>query len=164
AHDFDFTTPLTVHSTYTTEQIMSALNYYNEQRNPGFQQGVKYFKEKELDTFFITLNKSEKDFSHSTLYEDYAINETLFHWHSQSRLTITSPTAQRYIHHKENNHQIALFVREYKQEFGYTAPYTFLGTCEYVSHSGEKPISFVWRLKDELPPALVPKANKSIVK
>ncbi|HLR54797.1 MAG TPA: DUF3427 domain-containing protein [Pseudogracilibacillus sp.] len=164
AHDFNFITPLTVHSVYSRDQLLAALEYYNEERRPEFREGVKHFKDKNTDIFLITLNKSEKDFSPSTLYEDYAINEKLFHWQSQSRLTITSPTAQRYIHHKENNHQIALFVREYKQEFGYTAPYTFLGTCEYVSHSGEKPISFVWRLKDELPPALVPKANKSIVK
>src|SRR5699024_12320690 len=102
----------------------------------------KHFKDKNTDIFLITLNKSEKDFSPSTLYEAYAINEELFKWQSQSRLTITSPTAQRYIHHKENNNQIALFVREYTQEFGYTAPYTFLATCVCVSHSGHKPISF----------------------
>lgn len=163
AHDFDFTTPLTVHSTYTTEQIMSALNYYNEQRNPGFQQGVKYFKEKELDTFFITLNKSEKDFSPSTLYEDYAINETLFHWQSQSRTSVQDSTGQRYIHHRKRGSQIALFVREYKKEHGYTAPFTFLGTCDYVSHEGEKPISFVWKLREEMPPGLVARANKNVV-
>ena len=33
-----------------------------------------------LDIFFITLNKSDKDFSLSTFYEDYSINERLFHW------------------------------------------------------------------------------------
>ena len=44
--------------------------------SPSFREGVKYFKDKNLDIFFITLNKSEKDFSPSTLYEDYAINET----------------------------------------------------------------------------------------
>ena len=72
-------------------------------------------------------------------------------------------TAQRYIHHKERNHKIALFVREYKKENGYTAPFVFLGTAEYVSHSGNKPMSFVWRLKEAMPAFLVPKANKNII-
>src|SRR5699024_4252956 len=163
ANDFEFTTPLTVHSTYSKEQILAALDYYNEKNCPAFREGVKHFKEMKMDAFFITLNKSEKDFSPSILYEDYAINEHLFHWQSQSRLTLQSPTAKRYIHNKENNHQIALFVREYNKEYGYTSPFTFLGTCSYVSHSGEKPISFVWRLNVEMPPELMSKANKNVV-
>ncbi len=47
--------------------------------------------------------------------EDYAINEKLFHWQSQSTLKEESPTAERYIHHQKQGHQIALFVREYKK-------------------------------------------------
>jgi rubrerythrin len=162
-NDFNFITPLTIHSTYTKDQIMAALSYYNEEESPEFREGVKYFKDKEMDAFFITLNKSEKDFSPSTLYEDYAINERLFHWQTQSRTTVKSPTGQRYINHKKMGHTIALFVREYKQENGYTSPFTFLGTCEYVRHSGEKPISIVWRLREDIPPALMQKANKSII-
>ncbi|MEQ6378642.1 DUF3427 domain-containing protein [Bacillaceae bacterium S4-13-56] len=163
SHDLNFVTPLTVHATYNRDQIMAALGYFNEESSPEFREGVKHFQEKNLDIFFITLNKSEKDFSTSTLYEDYAINERRFHWQSQSTLSVTSPTAQRYIHHRENRHNIALFVRESKKENGYTAPFTFLGTCDYIRHYGEKPISFEWLLREEMPPALIPKANKSIV-
>jgi len=163
AHDLNFTTPLTVHSVYSKEQILAALGFFDEEKSPTFREGVKHFKDKNLDSFFTTLNKSEKDFSPSTLYDDYAINEKLFHWQSQSTISETSNTAQRYIHHKELNQQIALFVREYNQEYGNTAPFTFLGTCEYVEHYGSKPVSFKWRLRKEMPPALVPKANKSIV-
>src|SRR5699024_9953700 len=92
--DIDLTTPLTVHYTYYTDQIIAALGDYNEDKAPAFRERVKHFKEEELDVFFTTLNKSEKDFSPSTLYEDYAINETLFHWQSQSNTTIQSPTGQ----------------------------------------------------------------------
>lgn len=162
-NQLDFTTPLTVHSTYSKEQIMAALGFYNEEKCPAFREGAKHFKDKKLDTFFITLNKSEKDFSASTLYEDYAINESLFHWQTQSTISESSETAKRYINHKKRDQSIALFVREYKNENGYTAPFTFLGTCSYVSHSGEKPISIIWKLNKEMPPALLPKANKSIV-
>ncbi|GAB3049264.1 DUF3427 domain-containing protein [Virgibacillus ainsalahensis] len=162
-NDFEFTTPLTVHSTYSKEQIMAALGFFDEEKCPAFREGVKNFKDKKLDTFFITFNKSEKDFSPSTLYEDYAINEKLFHWQSQSTISESSETAKRYINHKERDQKISLFVREYKKEFGYTSPFTFLGTCEYVNHSGEKPINFTWKLREEMPPGLVTRANKIIV-
>ena len=162
-HDFNFTCPLRVHSKYSTAQVLAGFGYFNETSSPSFREGVKYFKDKKLDIFFITLNKSEKDFSPSTLYDDYAINEHLFHWQTQSRVAEKSETAQRYIHHKQRNHKIALFVREYKKENGYTSPFVFLGTANYVSHSDSKPMSFVWRLKVEMPAYLVPKANKNII-
>jgi superfamily II DNA or RNA helicase len=162
-NDFTFHSPLKVHCSYSTTQVLAALGYYNEEQTPAFREGVKYFPDKNLDIFFITLNKSEKDFSPSTLYEDYAINETLFHWQTQGKVTETSPTAQRYIHHRKNNHQIALFVREYKQQSGLTAPFTFLGTADYISHSGNKPMSFIWRLREEMPAGLVGRANKNIL-
>lgn len=161
--DFSFPCPLKVHSKYSTAQVLSALGYFNEEARPSFREGVKYFKDKKLDIFFITLNKSEKDFSPSTLYEDYAINERLFHWQTQSKVSEGSETARRYIQHKKTGNRIALFVREYRNENGYTAPFVFLGTCEYVSHSGNKPLSFIWRLKEEIPSYLVPKANKNIL-
>ncbi|QOY35309.1 DUF3427 domain-containing protein [Anaerobacillus isosaccharinicus] len=161
-NDFSFSCPLKVHSQYTTSQILAAFDHFNEEQSPAFREGVKQFETKNLDIFFITLNKSEKDFSPSTLYDDYAINERLFHWETQSRVSPESKTAQRYIHHKKNNHKIALFVREYKTENGYTSPFTFLGTAEYVSHSGTKPMSFVWKLNEEMPAKLVPRANKVV--
>ncbi len=162
-NDFDFVTPLTVHSTYSREQIMAALGYFNEESRPGFREGVIQLKDKKIDVFFSTINKSEKDFSPSTMYENYAINEKRFHWQTQSTITEKSPTAQRYINHQKFDQKIALFVREYKTEYGYAAPFTFLGTCEYENHYSEKPISFVWELKEEMPPGLFQRANKSII-
>ncbi|WP_026573716.1 DEAD/DEAH box helicase [Bacillus sp. UNC438CL73TsuS30] len=162
-NDFNFNCPLGVHCSYNTSQILASLGYYNESSSPAFREGVKYFESKKLDIFFITLNKSEKDFSPSTLYDDYAINEHLFHWQTQSRVAEGSKIAERYINHKKNNHKIALFVREYKKENGYTAPFVFLGTANHVSHSGSKPMNFVWRLKEEMPSNLVPRANKNIL-
>jgi superfamily II DNA or RNA helicase len=162
-NNFDFDCPLGVHSYYNTSQILAAFGYYNEERSPAFREGVKHFEDKNLDIFFITLNKSEKEFSPSTLYDDYAINEQLFHWQTQSRVADGSKIAERYINHKTRNHQIEMFVREHKKENGYTSPFVFLGTADHVSHSGNKPMSFVWRLKEEMPSYLVPRANKNIL-
>ncbi|MGD6805198.1 DEAD/DEAH box helicase [Rossellomorea aquimaris] len=162
--NLDFPCPLQVHSCYSTAQVLAGFDYNNEEQSPAFREGVKYFKDKNLDIFFITLNKSEKDFSPSTLYEDYAINEKLFHWETQSRVTEESPTGQRYIHHRQTGNKIALFVREYKKEKGsIPSPFVFLGTANYIKHSGNKPMSFVWELEVEMPSYLVPRANKNIL-
>lgn len=161
--DLGFPCPLDLHCDYSTEMILTAFGYYNEERKPSFREGVKYFEDKKIDIFFITLNKSDKDFSPSTLYEDYAINENLFHWQSQSGTSVESKTGQRYINHLKNGSKIALFVREYKTKEGFTSPFTYLGTCEYRGHSGSKPISFVWELHEKIPARLINKANKSII-
>ena len=54
------------------------------------REGVKWLPEKQLDVLLVTLNKSDKDYSPTTMYKDYSINESLFHWQSQST-TPTSP-------------------------------------------------------------------------
>jgi superfamily II DNA or RNA helicase len=160
---FDFPCPLTVHSRYNTAQVMAGFGYWNENASPSFREGVKHFKELNLDSFFTTLNKSEKDFSPSTMYDDYAINDTLFHLQTQTKVAEESETAKRYIKHRKNDDNIALFVREYKQEHGLTSPFIFLGTVDYVKHYGSKPMSFVWRLHEDMPSYLVPRANKNIL-
>ncbi|MEB3103547.1 DEAD/DEAH box helicase [Ferviditalea candida] len=162
-NELPYACSLDIHCRYSMDQVLAAFGYWNADRAPSFREGVKYFEDKRTDIFFITLNKTDKDFSPSTLYEDYAINERLFHWQTQSRTSVESSTAQRYIHHKQLGTRIALFVREYKEDNNYTSPFVFLGEAEYVRHEGSKPISIIWRLKEEMPPALVPVANKGIV-
>ena len=68
------------------------------------------------------------------MYEDYAINDKLFHWQSQSQDRQASAKIQRYINHKNTGDIISLFVREFKRIGSYTAPYTFLGNADYVKH------------------------------
>ncbi|WP_281418839.1 DUF3427 domain-containing protein [Vallitalea pronyensis] len=111
---------------------------------------------------FITLNKSEKNFSESTMYEDYAISDRLFHWQSQSRTSDTSSTGQRYINQRNNDTTVLLFVREYKSENGITSPYYFLGKANYVSHSGSKPINIVWELEEKIPVKIHKMSNKNV--
>lgn len=119
-------------------------------------------EDKKTDVFLITLNKVEKHFSPSTMYEDYAINDELFNWQSQSRTSIDSPTGQRYVNHRDSKNNVLLFVRENKSEDGVTSPYTYLGPCDIVSYSGSKPISIVWRLRNKLPAGMAVKAEKAL--
>ncbi len=73
------------------------------------------------------------------------------HWESQSTTSQASATGQRYIHHVRNGGNILLFERQRRLAEWGTAPYTLLGAAEYVSHSGDRPIQFVWRLKRAMP-------------
>ncbi len=154
-HEFPFTCPLDIHCMYSMDQILAAFGYWNGDKAPTFREGVKYFESEQTDIFFITLNKSDKDFSPSTLYEGYAINERLFHWQTQSSVSENTKIAQRYIHHRSTGNRIALFVREYKESDRFTSPFVFLGEADYVSHEGNKPMRIVWRLREELPPQMV---------
>ncbi len=149
--DMNIDTPLDVHCTYTTNQILAGIGYYNENQMPEFREGVLHLKSDKTDVFFITLNKSDKEFSEATMYEDYPINEFLFHWQSQNKTSNTSNTALRYINHENSNHDILLFVRDTKKHQGFTSPFIFLGKAHYVKHQGSSPVSFVWRLEKEMP-------------
>lgn len=161
-NEYSFECPLDVHCNYSTRQILAAFDYYNEKQAPDFREGVKFFDAKNTDVFLINLNKSEKDFSPSTMYEDYAISETLFHWQTQSGLSNTSKTAKRYVEHDKMNTNVSLFVREHKRTLSHTSSFVFLGNADYVSHKGSKPISFVWKLHEPIPAKLLEKANKSV--
>jgi hypothetical protein len=112
----------------------------------------------------VTLNKSDKDFSPSTQYEDYAISEKIFHWQSQNKTAPESSVGISYIKHKENQKNLLLFVREEKRDnYGFTNPYHFLGSVDYISHSGSKPMSINWKLEEPMPPYLWKAAAKMAV-
>ena len=129
-------------------QLLAALDYPNIS---AMRQGVLHLSEKNTDVFLITLNKSDKDYSPTTMYEDYAISPSRFHWQSQSTTAADSPTGQRYIHHRERGSKVLLFVREFKNDSLATPPYTFLGQASYVSHTGSRPMNIVWQLEKPIP-------------
>lgn len=145
--DLDFT----LHGHYTREEILALSGERTWGRKPHMQEGTRHVKAHKLDLFMVTLNKTEKDYSPSTLYEDYAIDAQHFHWQSQSTTSVKSQTGQRYIHHEERGYRPLLFVREHKRSRGLAPAYAFLGPVRYVRHYGDKPISIVWRLDHVLP-------------
>jgi hypothetical protein len=141
--------PLRVHASYQREEILAALDYANLQRKPtSMMQGVAYSEPLNVDALFVTLKKSEADYSPTTMYRDYPISPILFHWESQNATSVSSPTGQRYL---TGTSTVLLFCRiEHKAEFD-TAPYAFLGPASYVSHVGERPIAITWRLRHAMP-------------
>ena len=160
--DLGFDSPLDLHCTYTRDQLLVAMDFL---KPATVREGVKWLPEKNLDVFFITLNKSDKGYSPTTLYKDYSINERLFHWQSQSTTAADSPTGQRYIHHRERGSKVLLFVREFKADriTGGAEAYTFLGTASYVKHEGSKPMNITWKLDHPIPAKFLKKTNKLVV-
>ena len=160
--DLGFDCPLDLHCTYTRDQLLVALDFLKPST---VREGVKWLPEKKLDVFFVTLNKSDKDYSPTTMYNDYSINESLFHWQSQSTTAADSPTGQRYIHHRERGSKVLLFVREFKSDRinGGAAAYTFLGTANYVKHEGSRPMNITWKLDRPIPAKFLKKTNKLVV-
>lgn len=150
-----FLCPLQIHADYSTKEILAALGISTLQYQNKFREGVLHAKSLNTDLLFVTLNKTESEYSPTTMYEDYAISDDLFHWQSQSTTAADSKTGQRYIHHAECFHSILLFVREDKNHNGLTMPYTFLGPADYVSHQGSRPMSIIWRLRHKLPAKLI---------
>lgn len=148
--------PLGLHATYTRDEALIALGHWTMLDRPDFREGVLHLAHAKVDAFFVTLNKTEDAYSPTTMYEDYAISDRLFHWQSQNTTSADSPTGQRYIRHREQAYTPLLFVREHKYlPTGLAAPYSFLGPADYVSHQGSRPISIVWKLRDPMPARLV---------
>ena len=159
--DLGFDCPLDLYCNYTRDQLMVAMDFM---KPATVREGVKWLPDKLIDVFLVTLNKSDKDYSPSTMYNDYSINQWLFHWQSQSTTSSASPTGQRYIHHRKKGTKILLFVREYKNDgFGTAAPYTFLGTANYLSHESSRPMSITWKLDRPIPAKYIRKTNKLVV-
>ncbi len=101
----------------------------------------------------MTLEKDEKEFTPTTLYEDYPISPTRFHWESQSVTRADSETGRRYQEHAQRGWRVLLFMRQSKRdERGETMAYLFAGPVRYVSHESEKPMRIIWELEHPLPP------------
>lgn len=139
-------TPLEVGASYTRDQILAGLGYFNSAAKPAFREGVLHLPDAKTDVFFVTLNKSDKDYSEATMYQDYYISDELFHWQSQNRVRSDSLVAERYRTHQSRGHDILLFVRQDRRLGSITSPYKFIGKAAYQMDQGSQPVSFVWRI------------------
>ncbi|WP_297098707.1 DUF3427 domain-containing protein [uncultured Draconibacterium sp.] len=159
-----YSQPLKLHSRYTREQILTAFGHSTFEKKSTNREGNADNKKLNTDVLFIDLIKSEKDFSPSTLYEDYAISETLFHWQTQNASRPDRGKGLGYIRHLETGKIILLFVRERKNdEFGNTMGYVFLGEGKITEYSGSKPMNIKWALDEPMPPYLWKQSAKMAV-
>lgn len=160
----NFQFPLKVHGRYTRSQIFVALQLSTQKSKSSNREGVALNNILNTEALFVTLDKSEGDYSPTTMYEDYAITENLFHWQSQNSTKPDSPKGLSYINHLKEGKAILLFVREKNvDENGLTMAYVFLGPAKYLSHEGSQPMSIKWLLEESIPPGLFNESRKLAV-
>jgi len=144
--------PLKLHSRYTRDQILVAFQLSTFEKKSSNREGCAENKVLNSEVLFIDLIKSEEDFSPTTMYEDYAISETLFHWQSQNASKPEIGKGLSYVTQKETNKKILLFVREKaKDENGNTMGYVFIGEGNIKDYEGSKPMSIKWELNEPMP-------------
>lgn len=138
---------------YSKDEIFILLGAQTEEKTMhGFPAGVFDAKEVEAEAFFVTLNKSDKEFSPTTQYKDYVISENMFHWESQNSEAHNNK-GQRYVQQKINGKRFLLFVREDKKDaFGNTAPFYCFGFVNYISSTGDFPMSITWETQQPILP------------
>ncbi|GGE25466.1 DUF3427 domain-containing protein [Psychroflexus planctonicus] len=147
-----YSQPLKIHARYTRDQILVAFGLSTFERKSPSREGVAENSSLNTELLFINLIKSEENFSPTTMYDDYAINEKLFHWQSQNSAGPETPKGISYIKHKEEEKRILLFVREKnKDEYGKTIGYVFIGEGQLREYYGAKPMNVKWELNEPLP-------------
>lgn len=139
---------LELYGCYTREEIFTLVGRQTaDLKMQGAASGVFNLPEHNATILFVTLNKSEKDFSPSTQYNDYLINEEFLHWQSQNTDSHTNNGGRRYTEQAKKNSKIILFVREEKKDgFGNTSPFHCFGLVNYVSSHDDFPMNVTWRL------------------
>ncbi len=144
--------PLQLHARYRQDEILAALRAGAADGMPRLQGGVYFEPTSRTDVLLVTLRKSEKGFSPTTMYRDYAVSPSLFHWESQNSAHPGTEAGRRYIAGTSN---VLLFVREVQEQAnGVAEAYAFLGQVKLESWEGERPMRIVWRLAHLMPGSL----------
>jgi superfamily II DNA or RNA helicase len=146
-----FPSSLELHATYGGDEIKAALGGASFESAGVTGVGRLHFPQIKTVVSLVTFQKTEKEFSPSTMYQDYPISRELLHWETQGQTSQASDTGQNLIHHQERGYTMLFFVRSRKKVDGTTAPFTFLGPAKLVSFQSERPIQMVWRLDHPMP-------------
>jgi superfamily II DNA or RNA helicase/HKD family nuclease len=145
--------PLYLHRSYAREEILIAIGQTTAEHQVTSREGRYKIPHQNTEILFVTLDKSDKQFSPTTRYEDYAVSPTRFHWQSQSTTSESSNTGRNYIEQNANGAEFLLFIRPTKSD-----AFVFLGPVNYVSHIGSRPMSINWDLTSAMPPWLFERA------
>jgi hypothetical protein len=141
---------------YTREEVFAIFGRQTaDKKMQGSVAGVFNIEELNTELFFVTLNKSEKDFSPSTMYDDYVVSENQFHWKSQNTDSHKGK-GKRFVEQAINKKKFVLFVREYKKDsFGNTCPFYCFGLVDYISSCDDKPMSIDWHMHQPILPQFI---------
>lgn len=146
-----FPCSLELHATYGNDEIKAALTKATFETSGETGSGVIHCKEIRVLLALVTFQKTEKEFSPSTMYRDYPVSRELLHWETQGRTSQASPIGQTLINHTESGYTMLFFARSRTEIARTTSPFTFLGPAKLVSFQSERPIQMVWRLDHPMP-------------
>ena len=144
--------PLAVHARYRLQEVMAAFGEVREGALYLPREGEHFHAASGCNLLFVTLEKDEADYSPTTMYRDYALGPSRFHWQTQSGTRPTDKKGRRHLEHESLGVTPLLFVRERrKDDRGETAPYDFLGPVRIASWAGERPVNIEWELLRPMP-------------
>jgi superfamily II DNA or RNA helicase/HKD family nuclease len=146
-----FACPLELHARYGGKEIQAVFGKANLETSGQAGVGVFHFPEFKTYVLLVTFQKTEKEFSPSTMYADYPISRELMHWESQANTAQHHTDGQNLIHHQERGYTILVFARDQKRRNNVTVPFTCLGPVNMVSYESDRPIKMVWRLRYPMP-------------
>jgi hypothetical protein len=156
--------PLLAHGTYTLNELVAGVNERSEKGGvKRIQTGVFEVKARKTDLLVVTLEKSEKHYTPTTLYDDYPISPMRFHWESESTRHEGAPAGKRYMAaEKGSEGNVVLFVRQRRSdERGVTMPYVCLGRGWYRGHRGARPMQVGWELESAMPAGLYQETKRA---
>lgn len=120
-----------------------------------YMAGKYDIRKYKIQMLFCTINKSDKEYSAETMYEDYAINPTTCHWQSQNSTRADSDAGRLYTEQSQNGWRFLLFVRDTKSNsYGFTNPYYCLGFIDFIDAKGECPMIINWKMREPIPASI----------
>lgn len=151
APELPYSVPLELHAQYGIREVQAAFCRATLESSGQTGVGVMHFAEQKTYALLVTFQKTEKEFSPSTMYADYPISRELLHWESQANTAQHHTDGQNLIHHQERGYTVLVFARGQKRRNNVTAPFTYLGPVDLVSYESERPIKIVWQLRYAMP-------------
>jgi len=143
--------PLELHAHYGGKEIQAVFGRANLETAGQTGVGLFHFADVKTYVLLVTFQKTEKEFSPSTMYADYPISRELMHWDSQANTAQHHTDGQNLIYHQERGYTILIFARDQKKRNNVTVPFTYLGPVDMVSYESDRPIKMVWRLRHPMP-------------
>jgi superfamily II DNA or RNA helicase/HKD family nuclease len=149
--ELPFPCSLELHAQYSGDALKVPLGLAT--LNTAGVRGVGLLHSRELKAYavLVTFQKTEREFSPTTMYADYPISRELLHWESPANTSQASEAGQNLIHHETCGYTVLFFARDRKREDSRSVPFTYLGPATLVSHQKERPIQMVWRLRYPMP-------------
>jgi len=142
--------PLKLHGVFTKDQIFVAIGTSTLEKKSSNREGAERNKQRNLEAMYVDIIKDREEGS-NTNYNDFAINEFMFNWETQNRVSPESQAGQNYINQTQT---MLLFVRQqdsFPDDKGRTMGYTYLGEVKLVKWQGARPMEIIWRLKTPMP-------------